>query len=200
MAKHAHNHIDKPNKAKLLVDITTYSHELQKNGRLTPVVQEALEKAKGIRSNYHTVFYIAGGLTGVSDEIKERYAQLSTFVAGYDGVFGYAPHLHGTDPVVHPDVTPEEVRDIDYLFSAIVPDYHINCLYPLAHGNAIETAWAEMKGIPTIYLVPKGVTLSRLVRGMHNIEHTIIYSDFEESLRQLQRLPILIEHDGRADL
>jgi len=123
----------------------------------------------------------------MSEEVKSRYGLLSDLVAANKGMFGYAPHLHGTDPVAHPHVTPEEVRDIDFLFAAIVPDYHLNCWSPLAHGNAVEAGWAEINGVPSIYLVPRNIVLSRLVRGMHNIAGIITYDVFEEDgLKKVQ--------------
>ena len=157
-----------------------YVDYLKRSGRFTPVVQDSARKAADTLDKFTTIFYIAGALTGMSEVVKQRYVQLSDLVASQKGMFAYAPHLHGTDPVRHPHVTPEEVRDIDFMFSAVVPHGHLNCLAPAAHGNAIEAAWAELMGIPSIYLVPQGVTLSRLVRGMHNIRATIVYEDFEK--------------------
>jgi hypothetical protein len=167
------------NKTQRQQAIAEYAKELETLGRLTDIVREAIAKAESMQQNYHTIFYLAGGLTGMSEEVKARYAHLSDLVASNEGMFGYAPHLHGTDPVAHPDVTPEEVRDIDYLFAAILPHFHINCWYPIAHGNAVEAGWAELANIPAIHLVPDGITLSRLVRGMRNIATTITYTDFE---------------------
>jgi hypothetical protein len=169
--------------------IIEYAADLERRGRMTDIVREAFEKATEIRANYDTVIYLAGGLTGMSEEVKSRYADLSDLVASNDSMFGYAPHLHGTDPVKHPDVSPEEVRDIDFLFAAVIPDLHINCWYPVAHGNAVEAGWAEQANIPAVHLVPEGVTLSRLVRGMHNIAATITYTDFEkDGISQVQKL------------
>ena len=172
---------------KLTIDeYEEYLHELQ---RYTPAVKTAFDNARKIRSGYKVVFYIAGGLTGMSDEVKARYKVVSELINAQDGMvmFGYAPHLHGTDPVIHPNVTPDEVRDIDFLFSAVIPDHLINFWYPVAHGNAIEEAWAEGAGIPNIYLVPRDYTLSRLPKGMHNIEVVIPYDDFQiDGLSQLR--------------
>lgn len=161
------------------ISLENYIDYLKQNGRYTEVVQEAAQKAANILKQNDTIFYIAGALTGMSEAVKDRYLQLSKAVTAHPGKFAYAPHLNGTDPVKHPNVTPEEVRDIDFMFSAVIPSAHINCLAPAAHGNAIEAAWAEMVGVPSVYLVPNGVVLSRLVRGMHNIHSTIIYDDFE---------------------
>ncbi len=162
--------------------IDEYAATLEAQGRVTPVVQEALDKARAVRLGHNLVFYIAGPLTGVSEEIKLRYVALSELIAGHkrpdSTMFGYAPHLYGTDPVKHPAVTPEEVRDVDYLWAVIVPDGHFNSWEPVAHGNAIEEGWAEAHGIPAIYLTPSDMLTSRLVRGMHNIVDTITYADF----------------------
>jgi|GEM_PF-680283 len=164
--------------------ITKYAAHLTQHGRITPAVQEALDKAVAVRRDYKVVFYIAGGLTGVDEATKQRYVATSELITTLSTpeqtLFGYAPHVHGTDPVQHPHVTPEEVRDIDYLWAVVVPDAHINFWTPAAHGNAVEAGWAELHAIPSVYLVPKGVVLSRLVRGMHNIAHTITYTNFAQ--------------------
>lgn len=176
-------------KAVHKLSIDEYEKYLRELQRITPAVKASFDKARKIRDEYRVVFYIAGGLTGMPDEVKNRYKAVSEQINAQDGMamFGYAPHLHGTDPVIHPDITPGEVRDIDYLFSAVVPDYLINFWYPVAHGNAIEEAWAELAGIPDIYLVPRDFTLSRLPRGMHNIETTILYDNFQiDGLSQLR--------------
>lgn len=174
---------------KLRPSLNGYVRELEALGRLTSPVQEAAHKAEAIRHNFDTVFYIAGALTGVDELTKVRYTQMSDFIGTRKGMFGYAPHLHGTDPIEHPHVTPEEVRDIDYMFAVVVPDFHINFLHPTAHGNGVEAGWAEMVNIPAIYVVPEDVTLSRLVKGMRNILTTITYNDFKaEGLPKLAQL------------
>jgi hypothetical protein len=163
-----------------LEDIDSYERHLVMTGRMSRTRHASLEKARAIRAGHSVLLYLAGPLTGVEDSVKQRYADVSNMIGELDGMFGYAPHLHGTDPVKHPAVTPAEVRDIDYLFAAITPDAHINFLYPVAHGNAIEAGWAEERGIPSLYIVPASVTLSRLVKGMNNVIDTIVYKDFEQ--------------------
>jgi hypothetical protein len=165
-----------------------YTTELQELGRLTPVVQEALGKVAVAQETYDTIFYLAGALTGVPEETKENYAKLSDHIAGRDGMFGYAPHLHGTDPVKHPSVTAGEVRDIDYAWAVVAADYHINSLAPVAAGPGIEEGWAEAAGIPTVYLAPEDFRASRIVLGMHNVVGEIRYNDFEQdALPQLDQ-------------
>ncbi len=181
-----------------------YIGALSREDRMTPAVEASAEKAVAVRTNHEKVFYLAGPLTGMSEETKLRYNHVSgliaTFVRPGARMFGYAPHLHGTDPVKHPDVTPAEVRDIDYMYAVKVPDYHINFLHPLAHGNAIEEGWAEEAGIPALYVVPRGLKLSRLVLGMRNIVETVRYDNFqEEGLAGIQTFLNEVERGVQSD-
>lgn len=163
--------------------IRQYRQQLRKQGQLTIAVAEAIDKAVQIRENYDQVYYLAGALTGMAETVKYRYRLASellesSFQRRGARMFGYAPHLHGTDPARHPEVTPQDVRNIDFLFASIVPDGHINFMHPVAHGNAIEAGWAEQAGIPSIYLTPSDMRLSRLVLGMANIRCIVRYLDF----------------------
>ncbi len=173
------------------LSIDDYTEQLITKGRMTAAVEESLIKASAKRLGHDIIFYIAGGLTGMSDAVKERYFTLSELVATYQepgaAMFGYAPHLHGTDPIRHPDVSPAEVRDIDYLWAAVLADGQFNFWEPLAHGNAIEAGWAELHEIPAVHLVSEGVRTSRLVRGLRNCMSTIAYTDFQaDGLPQVQ--------------
>ena len=160
-----------------------YVAELERRNRLTPAVASAIEKARTVRLANRAVFYLAGALTGVNEATKQRYTQLSELIGAHDtpgtNMFGYAPHLHGTDPINHPDVTAGEVHDIDKLWAAVTADAHINMLDPVAHGNAAEEAWADDRDIPTIYVRPETMVPSRLMRGVWNLAGTIAYNNFE---------------------
>lgn len=167
--------------------ISDYARSLEIRGHLTPAVQESLLKAEAIRQNTRALIYVAGPLTGMDEKTKARYGLASELLASYANsssdkklFFGYVPHLHGTDPVKHPNVTPEEVRDIDHLWAAVVADFHVNFLHPTAHGNAIEEGWAEKSMIPAIYLSPRENKLSRLTLGMNNVADFITYDEFEK--------------------
>ena len=177
------------------LSLDEYAIALDAMGRLTPVVAEAITKAHDWQSNTVAMVYIAGGLTDVSEELKRRYGQASDLLATYappgeDGrqaFFGYVPHLHGTDPVLHPQVSQEEVRDIDFIYARLVPSFTVNFLAPIAHGNAIEAGWGELGMVPGVYMKPTGYKLSRLTLGMNNIAHTIEYEDYEtDGLEQLK--------------
>jgi hypothetical protein len=176
------------------VALNDYRESLSRAGRLTPAVTESLEKAEFIRTGNQVVVYIAGALTGVDEVTKVRYGQVSDMLSRYNSVtkgknlfFGYVPHLHGTDPVKHPYVTADEVRDIDNLWATVVADCHINFLSPTAHGNAIEEGWAEKKMIPSIYVNPEGNKLSRLTEGMNNVGNNVSYREFSsDGMEQLK--------------
>lgn len=171
-----------PKEPENYTDLKGYIASLADDGYLTESVRASAQKAVNIRENYEKVFYLAGALTGVSKQTKRRYDIVSELIARYARpgarMFGYAPHLHGTDPFKNSDITPAEIRDIDYMYATKVADYHINFLHPISHGNAIEEGWAEEVGIPALYVVPNGLKLSRLVLGMRNVIKVIVYDNF----------------------
>ncbi|MDP3769785.1 MAG: hypothetical protein Q8R40_02530 [bacterium] len=168
-------------------DFESYTRWLMRQARMTPPVSDALDRARGVMSEHKRVCYIAGALTEATSADKERYEIVSR-IAGEHGMFGYAPHLYGTDPVRHPSVTPREVRDIDYLWAVVMPDLHINFLCPIAHGNAIEQGWAECFCIPTVYVADRMGRISRLPAGMFNILEVIRYNDIDEAYRRITTL------------
>ncbi len=161
-----------------------YLNWLIGTNRYTAAVRGALQRAQ---NTVTPTIYIAGALTEASEAEKERYTITSELCAGYD-LFGYAPHLYGTDPVKHPHVTDDEVRDVDYLWAVVMPEFHINFLDPMARGNNIEEGWAEGFHIPTVYCVPKNLKLSRLSKGMLNIATWITYIDHGDLYQQLEDL------------
>ncbi len=180
--------------------ISEYERALELRGELTDAVKDSIAKARGIREQTRAVIYVAGPLTGVDEKTKMRYKEISDLLDNYGYIeapgdektklfFGYVPHLHGTDPVKHPNVSPNEVRAIDHLWAVVVADFHVNFLHPVAHGNAIEEGWAEDHMIPTAYQNQKGNKLSRLVLGMDNIASRNEYDEFNiDGLGQLRIL------------
>lgn len=176
-----------PDLCVLPPDFRQYREFLKEQDRFTPAVSDAFDNYYRIREEwkkYDDIAYIAGALTGVSEEVKERYA-LASEILGKHHIFGYAPHLYGTDPVKHPNVTAEEVRDIDYLWAVVCADFHLNWLEPVSAGAGIEEGWAESYMTPTIYLAPEEMRVSRLPKGMINLEHTILYDSIDNALEQL---------------
>lgn len=134
------------------------------------------------------VAYVSGALTGVSEELKERYVKTKETVERHEG-FAYVPHIHGTDPVKHPDVTPRDVRDIDEFWSVSVPDFQITWVEPPALGSGIEAGWGEKsREVPIVALCPADKRASRLMRGLRNYCKEIPYETLDDAYSKLDRL------------
>jgi hypothetical protein len=166
------------------IDLEGYKTMLERRGELTLAVAEAVERAERITQECASVVYVSGSLTGADEATKARYGKVSSLVAEYKSpegkqtFFGYVPHLHGTDPVKHPGVTGREVRNIDFLWAAVVGEAHTTFLDPVCHGSGIELAWAEDRCIPAIGLYPENGKVSRLVLGLDNM-NMLPYEEFE---------------------
>lgn len=166
---------------------------LRENKRLTPFVADKIELARAVRATCSLVVYTAGALTGASESDKERYVTLGEVVDGYQRrgarMFGYVPHVHGTDPKNHPDVTAQEVHDVDLLWSTFAAHLQLHCMWPVAHGNGAEAGWASIFGVPAVYFTPTNQKVSRLMLGTHNAPVAFFYRDFAEdcvpAVRQL---------------
>lgn len=156
-----------------------YDQWLMRTKRKTCFVGEHIEKAGQQIKSGRRVGYVAGPLTGIPEAFKERYKRAAEICESY-GFFGYIPNIHGTDPVNHPAVTVEEVRDVDYLWAVVMADFHINFLHPVGHGNAIEAAWAETYHIPTIFCAQSDQLVSRLTRGLLNVTHILRYEHIDD--------------------
>lgn len=70
----------------------------------------------------------------------------------------------------------------------MVADFHVNFLSPLAHGNAIEEGWGESIFVPTIYCVPATMRLSRLTKGMVNVDTVITYENVDAAYVEIERI------------
>lgn len=171
-------------------DLSAYELWLQVNERLTPFVQDKIEEARAVRAACNLVVYMAGALTEASPADKYRYEVLSELVNSYEKpgarMFGYAPHMQGTDPAQHKDrldlkhVTAKEVHDVDLLWSTFAAHLQLHCMWPVAHGNGAEAGWASVFGIPAVYFAPVGQRISRLMLGTHNQPVAFSYRDFDQ--------------------
>lgn len=170
-------------------NLNQYKEWLVRQMRDSPAVLASLEFAQSIRQQGLFVCYIGGALTNASDSDKERYECVAQIVSQEcPKLFGYAPHINGTDPKAHPRVSTTEVRDIDYLWAVVMADFHIHFLDPVAHGNGIEMAWAESAHIPIILCAPHNLHVSRLPRGLSNVVCQIQYWDTEEIYHRITQM------------
>lgn len=128
--------------------------------------------------------YVSGALTG-GDEIetlKKFYEQVAE-VCVSEGIEAYVPHLI-SDPIGNPNMTPEEVYDLD---RKQVTDSNLLIAYvgypSLGVGQEIEIA--REKNIPVVLLMEKDRRISRMARGNPAVVAEIHFTDFPDALRQL---------------
>jgi len=166
----------------------------ERDGIMTAAVKAAFDRAYQVISEYDgQVIYIAGALTDQPEEVKARYTDLSDILISY-GIFGYAPARYGTDPVKNPNVSPDEVHAVDYIWAACVARMHFNFLVPTAIGPGIEFGqahpWApnQYADKPTVLLLPEEYHLSRLPGGMPNLLQIIRYTSNANMRRQAESL------------
>jgi nucleoside 2-deoxyribosyltransferase len=128
--------------------------------------------------------YVSGALTG-GDEITllkhfyERIAETCKSV----GIEAYVPHLV-SDPIGNPNMTPEEVYDLDrrqVLDSNLLVAY---VGYPsLGVGQEIEIA--RENNIPVVMLMENDRRISRMARGNPAVVAEIHFADHDDALHQL---------------
>lgn len=130
--------------------------------------------------------YMSGALTGVPDNavIKDFYVAVGELCQKL-GLEVYVPHINGTDPIVHPDVTPSQVFEIDVgevrQASLVVAYVGIP-----SFGVGMELAYAERFGHPIVLLSEKGCKISRFVLGIPTIVKHIEFENYEDALRGLE--------------
>lgn len=131
--------------------------------------------------------YIAGSLTNSKnpDEQKKFYEEIAE-VCKQSNFSVYLPHQH-TDPIQHPDVSPEEVYNKDY--EKVVK---ANCIVAIVDkpslGVGIELEIAKNNNTGIILVYHKDEKISRIVRGNPGIKHTIQYETKEDALRRLRTI------------
>ncbi|QIR39214.1 XRE family transcriptional regulator [Tolypothrix sp. PCC 7910] len=132
-----------------------------------------------------TRVYISGALTGIDKltEIRAFYESIGSICEEVE-FQAYVPHLN-TDPILHAQITPQEVFEIDknHVIQADLVIAYIG--YP-SLGVGMELAYAEMKAIPIILLYEIGKEISRFPRGIPTVFSEIKFSDYEDALTQIK--------------
>jgi len=132
--------------------------------------------------------FFAGPLTELinKEEMKAFYRKMGA-VAKENGIDGYWAFLHGTDPELNPDVSPQVVyqTDLDELQKS---DLMIAYIGEPTTGTGQEIEFAKEHNIPVYLMYEKGKRVTRMVLGSPNIKGKIEFTSDEDALTQLDSL------------
>ncbi|MBD2194957.1 MULTISPECIES: XRE family transcriptional regulator [Calothrix] len=132
-----------------------------------------------------TRVYISGALTGIDNlaEIRAFYENIGLICKDI-GLQTYVPHLN-TDPVLHANITPQQVFETDkhHVSEGDLVIAYIG--YP-SLGVGMELAYAEINSIPIILLYEIGKEISRFPRGIPTIFAEIKFSNYDDAFTQIK--------------
>lgn len=130
--------------------------------------------------------YIAGALTRLdaAKDTKEVYEHIAAALTEH-GVECYVPHMQGTDPVKHPDVSAYDVWKKD-LFAVSSRDVIIAYVGEPSLGVGAELELARINDIPIVLWWFKGETVSRMARGNPGVIEVLEVADGVELAGRLQ--------------
>lgn len=129
--------------------------------------------------------YISGALTGIENlvEIKTFYEAIGALCQQI-GLQAYVPHLN-TDPINHPDVTPQQVFELDK-YQVSQSDLVVAYIGFASLGVGMELAYADTNSIPIVLLYEEGKHISRFPRGIPSVISEIQFTNYENALMQLK--------------
>ena len=149
--------------------------------------------------------YISGALSDMTEGERERlrkfYEDLAT-VCERVGFRAYLPHRI-SDPKQAPDITPEQVDEID---RAAVAQAWLMVMYAgrPSFGPGIELEIANHANTRVIILFEEELLktrrISRLVRGNPAVEREIVFTSFEEACAGLEHALRLLIEGARASI
>jgi transcriptional regulator with XRE-family HTH domain len=138
--------------------------------------------------------YFASALTGMTGEARRRIdadAAIARRACERVHAFLYEPGWY-TDPDANEDLSPAQVYEIDYEQVA-QSDFMILDARQPSFGVGQELQMAAESAVAVLLLVPRGVRVSRMVRGTPARLREIGFSGDDELLRALDReLPDLV--------
>lgn len=132
--------------------------------------------------------FFGGPLTDLKnpDKTKAFYKKLAG-VAQANGYEHYWAFLNGTDPVLNPVVSPQEVFQTD-LRELEKSDLFIPYVGEPSTGTGQEIEFARNHNIPVYILYEKGTTVTRMVLGDPNIRGKIEFDSEADAMAQLDAL------------
>lgn len=132
--------------------------------------------------------FFAGPLTDLKDPEKTKlfYKHLAQTASGCGFDYFWA-FMNGTDPVLNPDVSPQDVyeRDMNELQKS---DLMITYVGEPSTGTGLEIEYAFNHHIPVYILYEKDKRISRMLRGCPAVKKELIFSGEDDALRQFKDL------------
>jgi nucleoside 2-deoxyribosyltransferase len=132
--------------------------------------------------------FFAGPLNDLKDpETTKAFYHRLADVAKANGFDYFWAFLNGTDPILNPDVPPQEVyrRDTQQLSQS---DVMVAYIGEPSIGTGVEIEYANQHHVPVILLYEKGNWTSRMARGCPAVIKEIIFSSEEDALAQFEAL------------
>jgi nucleoside 2-deoxyribosyltransferase len=130
--------------------------------------------------------YIAGALTNSRNpEGRKKFYEAIARACEEAGLEAYLPHMF-TDPVDHPDISPQEVylRDFAMVSGASLL---IACVDEPSLGVGTELEIAKCAGVKIVLLYRSdGSPPGRMVRGNPAVVKEIAFESEEDAIRQLR--------------
>ena len=143
----------------------------------SPIVKQALLMADEYLESGQAIFYVAGALTNVTDPtITDRYDATDAIIREA-GARSYLPHAHGSDPKRNPELTPDDIYTIDFLWGSVLSTAVVLWGSPPSLGVGVQLGWCDTYQIPTALIQPKDVPLSRLAEAIAQRVTVIRYHD-----------------------
>ena len=132
--------------------------------------------------------YLASALTGLDAEQRNNLfevADLVTTACEELDIAVYEPRK-STDPVLHPEVTPEDVyhRDREIVLAA---DLVIHIADYASTGSGEELDFAQAALIPIVLLSHGDSVVSRMVLGIPGVKLVVTYNTLEELRTELRQ-------------
>lgn len=132
--------------------------------------------------------YIAGALTHAGDKQKKIYEQLARICSTFfPDTKTYVPHLNGTDPVLHPGVTPQDVWKIDY-DEVTSSDILLAFVGEPSLGTGAELEISRISGKKIILWSFKGQKVSRMALGNPAVSARIEADDENDLFVKIEKV------------
>ncbi|MCX6791470.1 MAG: nucleoside 2-deoxyribosyltransferase [Candidatus Gottesmanbacteria bacterium] len=132
--------------------------------------------------------FFAGPLNDLKDpETTKAFYRRLADVAKANGFDYFWAFLNGTDPILNPDVPPQDVyrKDIKQLSQS---DVMVAYVGDSSVGTGIEIEYANTHNIPVYILYEKGKRISRMLRGCPAVKKEIVFTSHEDALKRFDTL------------